>query len=68
VGKIHFQTVHSAVPGGQNPFSSSAFRCIPEHFVHQAQLNAHVRPFETKMAGGHENDELGTLITNAIPT
>jgi hypothetical protein len=43
--------VHSAVPGGQNAFLSSAFRCIPVYFVHQAHLN------ETKMAVGRENDE-----------
>jgi hypothetical protein len=24
------------VPGGQNAISSSAFRCIPVHFAHQA--------------------------------
>jgi hypothetical protein len=27
------------------------------HFAHQAQLNAYVRPLETKMAVGHENNE-----------
>jgi hypothetical protein len=48
---------HSAVAGGQNAFSSSAFRCILVHFAHQAQLNAHVRLLETKMAVGRENDE-----------
>jgi hypothetical protein len=37
--------------------SSSAFRCIPVHFAHQAQLNAHVRPLEAKMAVGRENDD-----------
>jgi hypothetical protein len=45
------------VAGGQNAFPSSAFRCIPVHFVHQAQLNAHVWLLETKMTGGRENDE-----------
>jgi hypothetical protein len=43
VGKMHFQAVH--------------FRCIPVHFPHQPQLNAHVQPLETKMAVGRENDE-----------
>jgi hypothetical protein len=28
------------------------------HIAHQAQLNAHVRPLETKMAVGRENDDL----------
>jgi hypothetical protein len=27
------------------------------HFAHQAQLNAHARPLETKMAVGREKDE-----------
>jgi hypothetical protein len=27
------------------------------HFAHQAQLNAHVWPLETKMAVGHVNNE-----------
>jgi hypothetical protein len=27
------------------------------HFAHQAQLNVHVRPSETKMAVRRENDE-----------
>jgi hypothetical protein len=27
------------------------------HFAHQVQLNAHVRPLETKIAVGDENDE-----------
>jgi hypothetical protein len=27
------------------------------HFAHQAQLNAHVQPLETKMVVGRENDE-----------
>jgi hypothetical protein len=45
------------VAGGQNAFSSSAFRCIPVYFAHQAQINAHVRLLETKMAVGRENDE-----------
>jgi hypothetical protein len=30
--------------------------CLKMHFAHQAQLNAHVRPFEAKMAVGREND------------
>jgi hypothetical protein len=37
------------------------FRCIPVHFAHQAQLNAHVRLLETKMAVGRENDEYRTV-------
>jgi hypothetical protein len=45
------------VAGGQNAFSSSAFRCIPVHFAHQAELNAHVRLLETKMAVRRKNDE-----------
>jgi hypothetical protein len=48
---------HSALPGGQSAFASSAFRCIPVRFAHQEQLNAHVRPLETKMAVGRENVE-----------
>jgi hypothetical protein len=35
---------HSAVPGGQNALSSSAFHCIPFFLANQAQLNAHVWP------------------------
>jgi hypothetical protein len=31
--------------------------CIPVHFAHQAQLNAHVQPLEAKMVVGRENDE-----------
>jgi hypothetical protein len=32
-------------------------QCIAVHFAHRAQLNAHVRFLETKMAVSHENDE-----------
>jgi hypothetical protein len=45
------------VPGGQNALECSGMHCFAMHFAHQAQLNAHVRALETKMAIGRENDE-----------
>jgi hypothetical protein len=38
------------------------------HFAHQAQLNEHVRPLETKMAVGRENDEYEVSSQNKIST
>jgi hypothetical protein len=49
--------VHSAVPGGQNALECSEMHCLKMHFAHQVQLNAHVRPLETKIEVGRENDE-----------
>jgi hypothetical protein len=48
---------HSTVPGGQNALECSEMHCLKMRFAHHAQLNAHVRPLETKMAVGRENDE-----------
>jgi hypothetical protein len=45
------------LPGGQNAQECSEMHCLKMHFAHQAQLNAHVQPLETKMAVSHENDE-----------
>jgi hypothetical protein len=49
---------HSPVPGGQNAFSNSAFRCIPVYFAHRAQLNAHARPVETDGVGRKNDDDV----------
>jgi hypothetical protein len=45
------------VAGGQNALEWSEMHCLKMYFAHRAQLNAHVRPIETKMAVGRENDE-----------
>jgi hypothetical protein len=45
------------MPGGQNALECSEMHYLKLHFAHQAQLNAHVRPIETKMAVGRENDK-----------
>jgi hypothetical protein len=47
---------HSAGPGGQNALGCSEMHCLKMHFAHQAQLNAHVRPLETKMAVDREKN------------
>jgi hypothetical protein len=44
--------------------------CLKMHFAHQAQLNAHVRPLETKMVVGRDqtmNTWLGLFIFTDVP-
>jgi hypothetical protein len=45
------------VPGGPNAFQVVHFAAFQYILPTRHQLNAHVRPEETKMAVGRENDE-----------
>jgi hypothetical protein len=45
------------VPGGQNALECSEMHCLKCILPTRHQLNAQVRPSETKMAVGRESDE-----------